>query len=387
VRVLLVSAHGADRSVGGAERYVADLARGLSERGDSVSLLTAFSGSHDGSFESVATLHGSDWRTSTPRRALNRVGEVDSRPDGRVRDAVAAARPDIVHTNTLLGLTTAVWETCGRLGVPVVHTLHDYYLLCARSGLLRRDGSPCRPHALLCGTRSRRLARWAHRVSAVVGVSRHVLDRHAGVFPPHVRRELIRHALVPPANGRPPGPAEALGTLGYLGSLDISKGVGAVLEALPRLTGAGVSVRFAGDGRLRDAVTAAAVASELVHYHGVVHGAGKEAFVAACDAALVPSRWEEPGAPPYSAAEWLAAGRPVLASDRGGLGEAAAELAGMVQLTPSADGIVEAVLRLREPSRWRAAVEAAASPIGSPDDDRRWLEDHLRVYRSVVDAA
>jgi glycosyltransferase involved in cell wall biosynthesis len=192
---------------------------------------------------------------------------------------------------------------------------------------------------------------------------------------------------VPPDGRRPPVPSDSLGTLGYLGSLDVSKGVGAVLEALPRLTGAGLAVRFAGDGRLRDAVTEAAGKSELVHYHGVVDGAGKEAFVAACDAALVPSRWEEPGAPPYSAAEWLAAGRPVLASDRGGLAEAAAELAGIVPVTPSADGIVDAVLNLREPAHWLAAVAAAAAPIGSPDDDRRWLEDHLRVYRSVTASA
>ena len=106
-----------------------------------------------------------------------------------------------------------------------------------------------------------------------------------------------------------------------------------------------------------------------------------------CDAAIVPSRWEEPGAPPYSAAEWLAAGRPVLASNRGGLGEAAAELPGIVPLTPSADGILDAVLALREPERWRAAVAAAAEPLGSPDDERRWLDDHLRIYRGAMGAA
>ena len=130
------------------------------------------------------------------------------------------------------------------------------------------------------GCRDRRLA--AHPLAA------------RGFFPAHVRRELVRHALVPLDGTRPPAPAPSLGTIGYLGALDVSKGVDALLDALPRLGALGLTVRVAGDGRLREAVSAAAGGSDRVHYHGVVAGAAKESFVSECDAAIVPSRWEEP---------------------------------------------------------------------------------------------
>jgi hypothetical protein len=76
----------------------------------------------------------------------------------------------------------------------------------------------------------------------------------------------------------------------------------------------------------------------------------------------------------------------VLASDRGGLGEAAANLPGLVPVEPTAAGVVAGARRMLEPEAWRAAVAAAAEPIGAPDDRARWLADHRRVYDSVAEA-
>ena len=42
--------------------------------------------------------------------------------------------PDVVHTHNLTGVSTAIWEVCRRLDLPVFHSLHDYYLLCPRNG-------------------------------------------------------------------------------------------------------------------------------------------------------------------------------------------------------------------------------------------------------------
>src|SRR5205807_1521843 len=158
-------------------------------------------------------------------------------PGPALRRAIADARPDLVHTNNLPGISSAVWESARQAGVPIVHTLHDYHLLCPRTTLVRRDGAPCRPHPLLCGVRTSRLR------------------------------------------------------------------------------------RFAGDGPLRPELAAAAARGSL-GYDGFLDGSRKLDFLAACDVGLVPSLWDEPSGPPYVVCEWLAAGRPVLATPRGGLAEA-----------------------------------------------------------------
>src|SRR5262245_30219688 len=47
--------------------------------------------------------------------------------------------PDVLHTNSLYGLTTAVWSKARASQIPVVHTIHDYYLTCARSTRFKND--------------------------------------------------------------------------------------------------------------------------------------------------------------------------------------------------------------------------------------------------------
>ena len=362
MRILLVNANGADVSAGGAERYTADLAAGLRERGHDVHLLAAAPPRAETVDVPTTVLHGSDWRDSLTRRAANRVADLRADPRQELVRAVAQSAPDVVHTGTLPGITTAVWQVAARANVPVVHTLHDYYLLCARTTLTRRDGSACRRGAY-CSLRTRRLLRHGRFVSQLIGVSSHIVGAHRTLLAnaaPHV----VRHPLEPEATTAPQWPPR---TLGYIGRLEREKGVGVLLEAAPALQAEGVSIRVAGDGSLRADVQQAAV-----EYVGVVHGEEKRRFLEACDAGVVPSRWLEPGGPPYTLLEWLAAGRPVLASRRGGLAETP-ELFGSVEaFEPEPDALVAAVARLR--------ARAPVDPPRPTADRERWLADHERIY-------
>ena len=182
LRVLLVHSHGTDLTFGGAERHVAQLAEGLAGRGIETRVLSAFPGQSTLPPERTRVLHGSDWRADRSRRLRNHVGDVLSRPTRELEEAVEWSRADVVHTNNLPGITTGIWEVCRRAGIAVVHTLHDYHLLCPRVTLLRPNGEACEPHPLLCALRTRRMARWAPAVSHLIGVSRFVLSSHAQLF-------------------------------------------------------------------------------------------------------------------------------------------------------------------------------------------------------------
>jgi glycosyltransferase involved in cell wall biosynthesis len=381
LRLLQVNAHGADTSHGGTEKHLELLGRELPSRGFAVSVLSAFPTNTPELFSRVTVLHRTHWQQDPVRRWRNHAGDVVSRPTRALAEAVAAHEPELVHTHNLPGISTAIWEVCRRLGVPVVHSLHDYHLLCPRVTLMRPDGQPCRPHPLLCGLRRGRLARWAGSVSHVIAVSRHLLDRHAGFFPAaetHVIRNPFPEldlARLAPADVPP-------STIGYIGGLSRIKGVDALLAAQARLNDLGYTVHIAGSGPLRGAVEAAARSEGLI-YRGVVAGDAKTAFLADCSLGIVPSAWEEPGSPTHALVEWLAAGRPVLVSDRGGLAEAAAVMPGTIPIDPSPAGIIEAAERLRDPAAAQAALERAGAPPPA-NDVERWVSEHEAVLRGAL---
>jgi glycosyltransferase involved in cell wall biosynthesis len=374
MRVLLVSSHGADRTYGGTERYVHDLAEVLTARGHQVDLLSAFP-VRDPSGARTVALHDADWRDDRIRRYRNHAGDWIAAPWPRVRALLQELRPDLLHTSNLPGISTGIWGQASRLGIPVIHTLHDYHLLCPRTSLIKADGSPCDPSPLLCGLRTRRLAHWAPAVRVAIGVSAHVLDRHQGFFGLQTERRVIQAPLTALTGVVAPAPAGPL-TLGYLGALTVSKGVDLLLEAAPTLAEAGLTVRIAGDGPLREAVRAASG----VKYAGRLEAAEVGSFIQACDLGLITSRWEEPGLT-YVLLEWLAGGRPVLSTRRGGLAEAVA-VGGVASFDGSVEGLVAGVQELRQPQRWRALV--AALPAGDFDDLDRWGDDHLAAYEAAL---
>jgi glycosyltransferase involved in cell wall biosynthesis len=376
MRVLLVNAHGGDLARGGAEKYVCEIAAGLERRGHEATVLSAFPLEHDGFDGETVVLHATDWRGDNRRRIENHLGDLVANPSRRLEAVVAAARPEVAHTNNLAGISTGLWEVCRRLGVPVVHTIHDYHLLCPRVTLQRRDGTPCCPHPAFCRVRTARLVRWTSAVDDVVVVSDYVRRRHEHLFP-DARFHLVRIPVTPLGWAPLAPPRSPPQTIGYLGTLDRVKGIEALLEAAAALREAGFVVQVAGAGRLRGLVEEAA-ARGVVHYAETVHGEAKRRFVEATDLAVLPSTWEEPGAPPYSVAEWLAAGRPILVSRRGGLAELGAQFAGVVTMEAGPEGLVEAARKLADGAAWDELVRS----IPLPDDAAaaEWLDRHEALY-------
>lgn len=52
-------------------------------------------------------------------------------------------RPDIVHVHHLMYLSAEIIEEIRARGIPVVFTLHDYWLLCPQGQLFRNNRAPC----------------------------------------------------------------------------------------------------------------------------------------------------------------------------------------------------------------------------------------------------
>jgi glycosyltransferase involved in cell wall biosynthesis len=148
MRILLVSHNYLPAHAAGTEVYTAQLAQKLTARGHAVSVFTTEKEisaehlslrrrTHAGIpvHELVNNLHYDEFRETWD----------EPRIDARFAEVLALVEPDVVHFQHLLYLSIGCVEAAHRRGIPVVFTLHDYWLQCARFGQrVHADSSICR---------------------------------------------------------------------------------------------------------------------------------------------------------------------------------------------------------------------------------------------------
>lgn len=374
---------GADPSVGGTEKHLERLGRLGSEFGCEAWYLTGVAPSLHAPGPELALSGPRGGPVQKARRILRDATALNT---GRLRTVLAAARPDVVHTHNLAGISTAIWAAAHGLGIPVLHTAHDYYMTCPRSTLLDRDGEPCKrgrhPH---CIVRAMLIRRWEPCVSGFSANTRFLLDAHRGRFPA-ARRFLVGNPMEVDASLEAIPSPVGLATVGYLGSLETNKGVHLLIDALPAIATLGLRLAIAGTGRLAERVRATADAHpHVLSYWGTVSGRTKREFISSCDMGILPSIWLEPGGPPNALIEWIRAGRPVLASARGGLSEALA-IPGVGEVEPSTRGIASALADCVAEKRWSSWLsEIKRGP--SRLTEANWMERYVSIYGELVAGA
>jgi glycosyltransferase involved in cell wall biosynthesis len=264
---------------------------------------------------------GESARYPSPIRLANKAATVLNR---RVASELGALlddiEPDVLHTHSMVELPPAVWNEAARRGVPIVHTLHDYDLLCIR-GALFKDGRKCQPRHAACRLLSAPKRALHDRIDAVAAVSRTVLEAHLeyGLFAhlPAERRRVVwnparLHADSHRRRTRVPG--EPL-RFGFIGRLVGEKGLAPLLEACGHLPQGGWTLRIAGEGRERPGFEAQAQGLP-VRFEGYVEAA---VFLAEVDVLVCVPLWDEPFG--LTTLEAYAAGCRVIGSTRGVIGE------------------------------------------------------------------
>lgn len=242
----------------------------------------------------------------------------------RVASVVRELAPDVVLTRNLQGFSTAVIPAVRGLGVPHVHVLHDYSLVCPQTTLFRNGKA--------CGLRSARCrecrvlsvprARHARHVDNVMGVSQSVVDFHHdhGLFL-GARTRVVHNALKPdlvPAAAPRTFPVSRPFVLGFIGRVEKFKGVETLLEAFRTLADHfPVQLRIAGRG---DEAYVASLKEKYGDLPVTFVGFAKNTeFYQAIDALVYPSEWLE--ALGNSVFEAFSQGVPVVGSDVGGIPE------------------------------------------------------------------
>lgn len=240
-----------------------------------------------------------------------------ARAIGRVIDQEG---PDLVHTHNVSGFSAAVWPEVRRRRLPCVHTLHDYYLLCGKVAMFKQ-GRNCERMCTLCSCLTLPRRKSVGCLSAVVGVSQFVLEKHQRVSAlrtvPVLR--VIHNGLPVAPDGSETEPARPGPTrLGYLGRLDESKGVELLLVEFQSLReSTDYELLIAGSGKdgyveiLRNRSP-----GQGLRFVGFVD---PNAFLKQIDLLIVPSLYHEPFG--LVVLEALARGVAVIGARRGGIPE------------------------------------------------------------------
>ncbi|QSB14972.1 glycosyltransferase [Natronosporangium hydrolyticum] len=244
-------------------------------------------------------------------------------------------RPDVLHLHNPYPLLSP-WlvRTAHRYGVPVVHTVHNYRQVCA-SGIYFRDGQVCQDcrgtrlglpavrhkcyrgsaaqSALMAATLTLHRPTW-RSVDRYLALTDAIAEHLRGYGIPAERIVVKPNSIPDPGPPAPPGD----GFLFAAGRLSPEKGLSLVLDGWQRHPdGALGTLRIAGDGEQRGLAEAAAAARADIDYLGVLDPAGVRSALAASAAVIVAPRWHD--VLPTVVIEALAAGRPILGTDLGGV--------------------------------------------------------------------
>jgi glycosyltransferase involved in cell wall biosynthesis len=381
---------------GGAERFVATLAQEQAKRGHDVGVVTLTHAPEPPQKENGVSVfrigHGNlfwfeEWeKHSAPIRYANKfLANWNPITLRRVREVVESFRPDVMNSHCMVAFAVDSWKAAAERNIPIVHALHEFNLVCRNTNAFR-NGRMCESVCLAC--RINQPKRWLSRnVSAVVGVSRDVLQRHLdfGFFnhiPPE-RRSVIWSMPPIPIRDRPSRPADAPFTIGFIGRIIPEKGLETLLEAVARLPPQGWRLLIAGKifPPLDPDALKARVVGLPVDWLGVVPAAD---FYPRIDISVVPPIWADPG--PLVVHEAFANAVPVVGADIGGITDLVEQdVTGWRY--PAGDASALSAILAERIRAGRSALprQSAFARFQSETAPQRVAERYENAYRAIID--
>jgi glycosyltransferase involved in cell wall biosynthesis len=383
---------------GGAELIVAWLSEGLVQRGHRVTVVSTCA--PDMEPYPVETVNGVTIIRFFPRNVYWSFARDGEKPHRRIlwhlRDAwnldaskrfraiLNEAPPDIVHTHLIDGFSAAVWRRARDAGIPVIHTAHDYHLLCPRAFMLDRAWQICRDPAVGCRIYRAWHLRTTRDVDLFVSPSRFLLEQHR-------EAGLLARATAVVRNGTPMpcdvrwDRAEKPRIL-LLTRLTVEKGVRVMLEAMTLLPpDLDFELVIAGKGPLEPEMREAAANDKRIRYVGYVTGDVKQTLLASARYLVIPSLWYENA--PVAVIEAAAHGLGVIASRIGGLPELVREGHTGVLFEPGdAEGLATKIRGLLSGEIQLRDFSMEARALMEEHSVSRMVDNYLDHYATLLES-
>ena len=406
MRVLMVSNFFVSTFVGGAEVSLYNTALGLREAGHEVRILGINTRGNQRVNRELLVDGLAVHEVNILRQWKNRILQTyDPGVATAVRQEITRFRPDVIHTHNLSGTSLAPFRVAAQVGVPLVATLHDHWLLCANNMLMRRDHSLCSPEAGGCNQcfreydywapipQRRTVFRWlARSVHTFISPSQRLIDLHVLGGYERERFRLVRYGLRPlsrPPVGTPPviSPLHVgAQTMVFVAALVVSKGVEVLIRALPRLIESIPNFRLvvAGRGPAKHEEQLRSFGEHVILLGSVPRSHMADVFAGA-GLSVLPSIWFDNA--PLSISESLMAGTPVLGSRIGGIPEMIIEgETGYLRDPNNPDELAEAAIaHFNRPAVERRAMRRACMAFGEREFAvDRHISQVVDIYRAAI---
>ncbi len=382
---------------GGAELIVSYLAEGLVERGHRVTMVSTCGPEMEpypvetrNGVEVIRffprNLYWSFGRGQQPgyRKALWHLRDAWNADAGmRFNTVLEESRPDLLHTHLIDGFSAVLWWKAQQHHVPVIHTAHDYHLLCPRAVMLTKSLKLCTSPTLGCRTYRKWHLRTANGIDLFCSPSQFLIDKH-------LEAGLKAHAVAKVANGIPlPSPAAKPDDTGicrfvFAARLTEEKGCNVVLEALKLIPpDIRLELVVAGRGPYEEPFRQAAAADPRLTFAGYIQGDEKAELFGRSDCLLLPSLWYENA--PVVIVEAAAYGMAVIGSRIGAIPEFVTDGETGLLFTPGdpAD-LARAMVRLAQDPSQARRLGVNAHPLAERSSVGHMVEAYQAHYDRLL---
>ena len=254
------------------------------------------------------------------------------------RKKLNEVQPDVVHIDHLSHLTIQVIKIIKKLEIPIIFTLHDFWMMCIRGQLIRDDfllcSGPSIEKCTECNMKyftsevhaNHEIQRWLKRLSEV--------NKKVDLFiaPSRFLRNIyIRHGIPEEKiiymdygfnkdliNGVKKVPSEKI-RFGFLGRIIPVKGISHLIDAFNEVDHSKAELNIFGRLPSSSIYLKNRCENSAIHFKGGYHYKDISKVLSNIDVLVVPSIWYENS--PLVIHEAFVANKPVITSNLGGMSE------------------------------------------------------------------
>ena len=310
--------------------------------------------------------------------------------------------PDIVHIHSHFPqISPSAYKACYDMGIPVIHTLHNFRSICP-GALLLRDGNPCelclhgsllnslkyrcyRDSIMATGTLTatiafnRMLGSYTRYVSKYIALTKFAASRFImGGIPENLIS--IKPNFLP---GTPKPGNGSGGYAVYIGRLSVEKGVRTLCSAWKTVD---YPLKIIGDGPLMDELSGLPPENlKNIEFCGYLGRAEILNIVRDASFQLVPSECYEGF--PMVLLEAFACGTPVIGTDIGSIGEIIIEdETGLKFESGNADSLAKTVHEmLKDPARLKAMRHKCKQTFDSQYSKQISYNTLMQIYNQALE--